>query len=110
MHFFPLNGISNGLYYPIRVDRLDAIARLIRMAPAENKLFRLEHRHQSAADLHLSGAMPVAKYVEFLTPSTYMDDLITQPFRPDSEGFLAIPTRPGLGIELNQEALKRFGV
>jgi L-alanine-DL-glutamate epimerase-like enolase superfamily enzyme len=39
-----------------------------------------------------------------------MDDLIMEPFRPDSEEFLAIPTRPGLGIELNQEALKRFGV
>ena len=63
-----------------------------------------------AADLHLSAAMPVAKYVEFLTPSPYMDDLITQPFRPDVDGFLTIPETPGLGIELNREALKRFGV
>ena len=64
-----------------------------------------------AADLHLVAAMPVARYVEFLTPSPYMDRLITDPFRPDAEGLLTIPVdRPGLGIELNQDALKEFGV
>jgi D-galactarolactone cycloisomerase len=63
-----------------------------------------------AADLHLSGAMPVARYVEYLTPSPYLDELVTEPFRPDTEGYLTIPTGPGLGIELNREALKRFGI
>ncbi len=63
-----------------------------------------------AADLQLSAAMPVAKYVEFLTPSPYVDELITVPFRPDADGFLTIPDAPGLGIELNRDALKRFGV
>lgn len=63
-----------------------------------------------AADLQLVAALPVARYVEFLTPSPYLDDLITTPFRPDADGYLAIPERPGLGIELNRETLKRFGV
>ncbi len=63
-----------------------------------------------AADLQLAAAMPVARYVEFLTPSPYMDELITTPFRPDADGYLGIPDRPGLGIDLNREALKRFGV
>ena len=63
-----------------------------------------------AADLQLTAAVPVARYVEYLTPSPYLDELITQPFRPDAEGYLTIPDRPGLGIELNREALKRFGV
>ena len=63
-----------------------------------------------AADLQLSAAMPVAKYVEFLTPSPYVDELITVPFRPDAEGLLTIPDAPGLGVELNRDALKRFGV
>ncbi|MBN9122117.1 MAG: mandelate racemase/muconate lactonizing enzyme family protein [Planctomycetes bacterium] len=62
-----------------------------------------------AADLQLSAAMPVAKYVEFLTPSPYMDELITVPFRPDADGYLTIPDAPGLGIELNRVALERFG-
>src|SRR4051794_25863858 len=62
-----------------------------------------------AADLHLSAAVPVARYVEYLTPCVYLDELIAEPFRPDAEGYLTIPEKPGLGIELNREALKRFG-
>jgi L-alanine-DL-glutamate epimerase-like enolase superfamily enzyme len=63
-----------------------------------------------AADLHLTAAVPVARYVEFLTPSPYIDDIITTPFRPDAEGLLNVPSGPGLGIELNREALRRFGI
>jgi D-galactarolactone cycloisomerase len=63
-----------------------------------------------AADLHLTAAMPVARYVEFLTPSPYLDELIVNPFRPDAEGYLHVPTAPGLGVELNRDALKRYGI
>ena len=61
-----------------------------------------------AADIHLSCAMPVAKYVEFLTASPSIDALIRVPFKPDAEGYLTLPEGPGLGIEVNQDALKRF--
>lgn len=63
-----------------------------------------------AADLHLAAAIPVAKYVEFLTPAPYIDEIIEQPFQLDEDGCLAVPTSAGLGIELNREALKRFAV
>jgi L-alanine-DL-glutamate epimerase-like enolase superfamily enzyme len=62
-----------------------------------------------AADLHLTAALPVARYVEYLTPSPYLDELVTEPFRPDAEGYLTVPDRPGLGVELNRDALRRFG-
>lgn len=62
-----------------------------------------------AADLQLAAAMPVARYVEYLTPCVYLDEIITEPFRPDEEGYLTIPEKPGLGIELNRDALKRLG-
>src|SRR5436305_12344905 len=62
-----------------------------------------------AADIQLACALPVATYVEFLTPSPYVDELIVTPFRPDADGFLTLPDKPGLGIELNADALKRFG-
>jgi D-galactarolactone cycloisomerase len=62
-----------------------------------------------AADLHLTASLPVARYVEYLTPSPYLDELVTEPFRPDAEGYLPIPDKPGLGIELNRDALKRYG-
>ncbi|MBX9627124.1 MAG: mandelate racemase/muconate lactonizing enzyme family protein [Gemmataceae bacterium] len=62
-----------------------------------------------AADVQLACAAPVARYVEFLTPSPYVDELITTPFRPDPDGMLTLPDGPGLGIELNRDALKRYG-
>src|SRR5438105_12915329 len=62
-----------------------------------------------AADLHLTAAMPDAGYVEYLTPCPYLDALATDPFRRDAEGYLDVPTKPGLGVDLNREALKRFG-
>jgi L-alanine-DL-glutamate epimerase-like enolase superfamily enzyme len=62
-----------------------------------------------AADLHLSAAMPVARYVEYLTPCVYLEEIITEPFQVDAEGYLTVPHTPGLGVELNREALKRYG-
>ena len=61
-----------------------------------------------AADLQLAAAMPIARYVEYLTPCAYIEDLPVEPFNIDAEGFLEIPDRPGLGIELDREKLKHF--
>ena len=61
-----------------------------------------------AADLQLAAAMPVARYVEYLTPCDYIEELFIEPFLLDEEGFLTIPTRPGLGFELDRDKLKKF--
>lgn len=61
-----------------------------------------------AADLQLAAAMPVARYVEYLTPCLYIEELQTEKFVIDAEGYLEIPQRPGLGIELDRDKLKRF--
>jgi D-galactarolactone cycloisomerase len=61
-----------------------------------------------AADLQLLAALPVASYVEYLTPSPYIEDILTVPFQLDAQGLLTIPTTPGLGIELNEDAVKRM--
>ena len=61
-----------------------------------------------AADLQFSAAIPVARYVEYLTPCAYLDELTTEPFRLDAQGLLTIPSLPGLGIEIDDEKLKRF--
>jgi len=60
------------------------------------------------ADLHLAAAMPVARYVEYLTPSPYIEDIVTVPFKLDAEGMLPIPTGPGLGVELVPDGVKRL--
>ncbi|MCA9025023.1 MAG: mandelate racemase/muconate lactonizing enzyme family protein [Planctomycetaceae bacterium] len=61
-----------------------------------------------AADLQQSAAMPVARYVEYLTPCAYIDELTTEPFQLDGTGMLTIPTRPGLGIDIADDQLNRF--
>ena len=61
-----------------------------------------------AADLHLSAAMPVARYVEYLTPSPYIEEIVATPFTLDADGMLAIPTGPGLGLDLDWDGIARF--
>lgn len=61
-----------------------------------------------AADMHLAAAMPVARYVEYITPSPYIEDIVSQPFLLDADGCLTIPDKPGLGIELDLEGIERL--
>jgi D-galactarolactone cycloisomerase len=61
-----------------------------------------------AADLHLAAAHPTARWVEYITPSPYIEHILTKPFELDEDGLLTIPTGPGLGIELDQEKLRQF--
>lgn len=61
-----------------------------------------------AADLQFSAAIPVARYVEYLTPCAYIEEICTEPFRIDAEGLLEIPHSPGLGVKVDEGKLKRF--
>jgi L-alanine-DL-glutamate epimerase-like enolase superfamily enzyme len=61
-----------------------------------------------AADLHLAAALPTARYVEYITPAPYIEELVAQPFTLDAEGMLPIPTAPGLGIELDHDNIARM--
>ena len=61
-----------------------------------------------AADLHLVAALPVARWVEYLMPSPFIEEIITTPFTLDAEGYLPIPTGPGLGVELDPEGVARY--
>src|SRR5262249_24170213 len=66
-----------------------------------------------AASAHLAAACPVCPYIEFLPPelseSLIRPSLVTNE-PPVVDGPLALPTRPGLGIELNRDALERYRV
>jgi L-alanine-DL-glutamate epimerase-like enolase superfamily enzyme len=66
-----------------------------------------------AASAHLAAACPVCPYIEFLPPelseSLIRTSLVTNEPRV-VDGTLALPTRPGLGIELNRDALERYRV
>lgn len=60
-----------------------------------------------AADLQVAATTPSAQWVEYITPSTFIDDLVADPFRLDGEGMLTIPDRPGLGVDWNPDGIQR---
>ena len=62
-----------------------------------------------AADLQLASAFADTDFVEYLTGSPYIDDIVATPWQLDDEGLLAIPDGPGLGITLDLEAVARYG-
>ena len=61
-----------------------------------------------AADLQLASAFPDTDLVEYLTGAPFIDDIVAEPWRLDSEGMLAIPDAPGLGLRLDPDALARY--
>ncbi len=61
-----------------------------------------------AADLQLASALADTDLVEYKTGSPYIDELPVEPWRLDEEGYLAIPDRPGLGVALDPEAVRRY--
>ena len=61
-----------------------------------------------AADLQLVAAVPTARWVEYITPAPYIEDLVTKPFDLDKDGFLSIPENAGLGIKWDTEGIEKF--
>jgi len=61
-----------------------------------------------AADLHLVSAFPDADLVEYLTGSPFIDEIAAGGWQLDADGMLAIPTKPGLGLELDPDAVKKY--
>jgi D-galactarolactone cycloisomerase len=62
-----------------------------------------------ASDLHLASAFPDTDLVEYIDGSPYVDEIVTEPWRLDDDGMLAIANRPGLGIQLDPDAIARYG-
>jgi len=61
-----------------------------------------------AADLQLASVFPDTNFVEYIGGSPYVDGITRGGFTVDAEGYLEIPDRPGLGVELDREALARY--
>lgn len=61
-----------------------------------------------AADLHLASAFADTDLVEYKTGSPYIDEIVVGGWQLDADGMLTIPNRPGLGIELDMDALARY--
>ena len=67
------------------------------------------------ANLHLAAGVGGGPFLELphdppsWTPER-RDFMLAEPLRPDAEGFLTIPDRPGLGIELDEDAVERYRI
>ena len=61
-----------------------------------------------AADLQLASAMRNTDLVEYLTGSPFIDEIVEQKWKLDSDGMLPIPSGPGLGVSLNLDAVEKY--
>ncbi|MGH9327731.1 MAG: mandelate racemase/muconate lactonizing enzyme family protein [Terriglobia bacterium] len=61
-----------------------------------------------AADLQLASAFPDTDFVEYLTGSPFVDELVEGGWHLEADGTLAIPEGPGLGIQIDEDALARY--
>jgi glucarate dehydratase len=61
----------------------------------------------SAAKVHLAAASPRLTYAIDSHHAEHVDDLIVEPLEP-GDGFFQVPSGPGLGVELDREALARY--
>jgi L-alanine-DL-glutamate epimerase-like enolase superfamily enzyme len=61
-----------------------------------------------AADLHLASAFSRTDLVEYLPGSPFIDEITAGGWKLDADGMLAIPAQPGLGVNLDRDALKKY--
>ena len=61
-----------------------------------------------AADLQLASAFPGTDLVEYLTGSPFIDEITAGGWHLDTDGMLAIPNTPGLGLTLDRDAVKKY--
>jgi len=62
----------------------------------------------AACGRHFQAACPNAPYFEFISPRVYKSPLRERLVAPEpslKDGFMALPTGPGLGVELDQETM-----
>jgi D-galactarolactone cycloisomerase len=61
-----------------------------------------------AADLQLASAFVDTDLVEYKTGSPYIDDISSGGWKLDANGMLFIPDAPGLGLELDLDAVAKY--
>ena len=99
------------------VTRCGGITELLRIAAFahERGVETVPHAWKSgiikAASLHVNAVLPDALFQEYCVAETPINTLLTRERLPiDSEGFVAVPTGPGLGVELDPDVLERYRV
>jgi L-alanine-DL-glutamate epimerase-like enolase superfamily enzyme len=99
------------------VTRCGGITELLRIAEFahERGVETVPHAWKSgiikAASLHVNAVLPDALFQEYCVADTPINTSLTKERLPiDADGFVAVPTQPGLGIELDWDIFSRYRV
>ena len=99
------------------VTRCGGITELLRIAEfADSRgVETVPHAWKSgiikAASLHVNAVLPNALFQEYCVAETPINTLLTKQRLPiDDEGFVAVPSGPGLGIDLDEDILAQYRV
>ena len=63
-----------------------------------------------AASLHVNAVLPEALFQEYCVAETPLNMSLTRQTFPLKDGFVEIPSGPGLGVELDPDILERYAV
>ncbi|MDO8616160.1 MAG: mandelate racemase/muconate lactonizing enzyme family protein [Dehalococcoidia bacterium] len=98
------------------IGGISTVRKIAAMVQAAGKVFT-PHTWTNGigfvANLHCAAAAERVPYIEFPYDPPHWnpedrDFIFAEPLRIDSEGFVRLPQKPGLGIELDEEKLKRY--
>ncbi len=109
---------------PDTATSCEALSQFIKIAAAAEfagKLFVPHHGVTGlgiAAHMQLSVCIPNCPYVEFILDEPYrtvehyqqLGGIVDEPLRIDADGYLPVPTRPGLGVGVNEDAIAQYEV
>lgn len=65
----------------------------------------------TAASLHVNACLPRSLFREYnVSNNPMLRDIIVNPVQLEADGYMTVPQGPGLGIEINEEAVRKFCV
>jgi D-galactarolactone cycloisomerase len=102
-------------------EGLSQMRKIAAMTEMRDRLFIPHHGNTGiglAAHMQLCATLPHCPWVEFIidppyrTVETYQQlwGVITDPLVPDAEGNIAVPQKPGLGVDIDEEVLAKYRV
>ncbi len=65
----------------------------------------------TAASLHVNAALPRSLFLEYnVSSSPMLREIIKNPIEIDKNGMMSVPQLPGLGIDIDEAAVKKFRI
>jgi L-rhamnonate dehydratase len=96
-----------------RCGGITELLRIARYAASQGKAC-VPHAWKSgiikAASLHVNAVLPEAWFQEYCVAETPLNTRLTRQTFPLKDGYVEVPTAPGLGVEIDPDVLERYAV